>query len=229
MQDWKTGLDEHHLHQSFRVETWVESAEVGFTCSCDGEERTWRLSIKDYRSLIPETRDMFKSVQIRFQNRGAKEIAKAEKKARDLLFRHLTKEQKYSLRANNYFTVVGQDGAEYQITMGSCQNIYSMVNGERYGRFCFVPVDTKIPTNDSILAQKLMLEHDIEGFMRVANFSLVSPIGPIQKSPWGDPDVTFDDAREIDAWANRALQNAIVSAASDNNTVLPNQENANGH
>lgn len=93
------------------------------------------------------------------------------KKAKRLLYSHLTDYQKRMYRKKRYFHVVSEKGRKYRICHGDTQNIYLLENGKPAKRFCAHPHN--VPVEDAMLAQKLMLETDEQRFLRVANESPV--------------------------------------------------------
>jgi hypothetical protein len=97
---------------------------------------------------------------------------KADAKAKALLHRHLTKEQRWELRATKSVTTIGQDGRTYQITEGSCNNVFLLVDGVPKHRLCAVARLERfeqLPVYDLMLAQKLFIENDIATYLSVAN------------------------------------------------------------
>lgn len=172
-QFWSDALEEHRVHATFRTQGWAFERAVGFTCSCSGQERTWKLSLVSLRDMVPEARDAFMrlyNAQIRRDGvRRRKDEQKAQKRAKALLGRHLTREQRETLRAG-FFDLIGQDGQTYRVEKGSCQNVWRLdCDGQKSTQFCVVPDGVHIPNFDLMLIHKLMLELDIAGFMKVAN------------------------------------------------------------
>jgi hypothetical protein len=92
----------------------------------------------------------------------------AEKRAAKILDRHLTHKQRRELARKKYFHVRGQDGRTYQVTAHSQQNVFLIENGRRTMQFCAVS-SVHIPIPDLLLAQKLLIEHNIEHFLAIAN------------------------------------------------------------
>ena len=95
----------------------------------------------------------------------------ARKKAEALLKANLNKAQRKQFKKDKYFTVYGgKTKRRYHIREGTISNITECdENGILKRRLCAHPLD--VPVHDTMLAQKLMLEHDEETFLRVANFS----------------------------------------------------------
>lgn len=176
MSAWSRALEEHRSHRSFRTHGWAFSREVGFTCGCCGQEQEWRVSITSLREMLPNARDAWSRISRRSELAGNKQRKRDRKRAgvraRALLHRHLTREQRWELRATKSVTVTGQDGNAYRITEGSCNNVFLIEDGKAKYRLCAVAkLDgfKSLPVHDLMLAQKLMIENDITAYLLVAN------------------------------------------------------------
>ena len=97
--------------------------------------------------------------------------SEAVDRARRLLSWNLTAYQQRCLRIDGYFPVKGSDGGLYRIRRGSSHNVRRL---ERHGRgyrevesLCAYATGM-VPTDDTMLAQKLMLESDERAFRRIA-------------------------------------------------------------
>lgn len=96
------------------------------------------------------------------------EQEEAETKAEQLLREHLTEEQAASLDKKDAFLVSVKSGRRYKIKRGTHGNVREVdAQGKEIRSFCIQPAD--VPTADAMLAQKLMLEHDENGFHLIAN------------------------------------------------------------
>ncbi len=94
--------------------------------------------------------------------------AKVTARAESLLLSALTPDQTKDFRKTSEFTVISKDGKRtYRITYGIAGNVILIEKGKPVARYCIHP--TGIPTEDVMLAQKLMLETDEESFLRIAN------------------------------------------------------------
>lgn len=98
----------------------------------------------------------------------AKRVA-AEKRAAVLLESVLSPQECKRLADSGYFVVRGRSGCRYRIRRGRAGNI-DVVDKEGFitARLCAHPV-LCVPDSDTMLAQKLMLEHDEAAFLKVAN------------------------------------------------------------
>lgn len=105
-----------------------------------------------------------------WENQGKRrERLRAERKSKALLFRSLTREQKWELRAHQRVTVKGQDGATYRIYKWQGMNVRLLEGAEETASLCIVPTaETPIPVYDLMLAQKVLLESQIDEFMKIA-------------------------------------------------------------
>lgn len=157
----------HKEHETFRVEGWPRRRELGFTCECSGELREWRVNLTTLREALPEAREAFmrfRETKMRHGNKAQKRAQRqADRKAKDLLFRFLTRQQKWDLRGAEAFRVVGADGRTYEVG----QLTYLLEDGNRRYSFCLVPKET-LPKYDLMLAHKVLLEGDPERFLRTA-------------------------------------------------------------
>ena len=89
-----------------------------------------------------------------------------QKRARELLCRSLTREQRQSLGEHGYFDLnVG--GRHYRIRQGTHGNVRLLNGGQEVTSYCIQP--NGVPTEDAMLAQKLLLETDEPSFLRIAN------------------------------------------------------------
>jgi hypothetical protein len=99
--------------------------------------------------------------------------AKAVKERAEKLLREaLSKEQHKHLKEKGFFELVVHDSKKkatrtYRIHQGTHGNVRLVEGGREVTRYCGQPVG--VPVEDAMLAQKLMLETDEEGFLRVAN------------------------------------------------------------
>jgi len=94
---------------------------------------------------------------------------RSENRAKALLFRFLTREQKWELRAFRRVSVTGQDGRTYRIYAWQGMNVRLVEDEKETWTFCVVPkADTPLPVLDLILAQKVLLERNIEEFFKIA-------------------------------------------------------------
>lgn len=167
---WDAAFQEHRHHPTFHMHGWPYTLEYGFTCACSGVEREWRIKIAALKTMLPEAREsvirMYRHHQMRGQRVRRRALAKAEDRARALLHRYLTKEQRLELRKTRGFTMRGKDGRTYHVTLGSSTNIFVEHEGAKYA-LCVIPKEA-LPTHDVVLAQKVMLETDPEAFLRLA-------------------------------------------------------------
>ncbi len=224
MRDWNEALEAHRHCRSFHTEGWAAERAVGFTCSCGGHEQTWSLPLTDFAHQLDEYREMFlgmRRIELGLNNRGestAKRITKqADQRAKALLHRHLTKEQRADLRASRGFNLVGQNGKTYRVEEGSCRNVFLMIAGEKRVLYCVVPAAERIPVYDLMLAQKVMLESDIKHFFKIAAQEIVPRKTKAElrrqrrarrrtsDDAWGDVPITAEDAHNPQRWADERL------------------------
>lgn len=95
----------------------------------------------------------------------------ADKKAERLMLRYLTNEQKEEYLNFQNFKVRTLRGNVYRIRKGRSGNVDRLDDrGRVTGSYCAHPAND-VPNCDTMLAQKLMLEHDEDSFLSVANRS----------------------------------------------------------
>ncbi len=231
MEAFASMLMEHEQHPSFHPQGWAFTREVGFTCECSGQEQEWRICLLRISDLLPEARERLMSMHgmrnvrnyRRLNPRSAKPVKRerrrAERRAKALLHRHLTREQRWELRGSRSLTVTGQDGREYLITEGTCNNVFLLEDGEKRFRLCVVDAGMKVPVHDLMLAQKLMIEGDLSSYLGLAramnmrtNFYFDGrllldglPADEDQMRP--EPvRATYEDAQDPTGWARRLFQ-----------------------
>ncbi len=94
------------------------------------------------------------------------EEEQARVRAKALLYSALTRDQQRSLEERKFFELnVG--GKTYRIHQGTHGNVRLVQGGRETTSYCAQP--DNVPTEDAMLAQKLMLETDEQAFLRVAN------------------------------------------------------------
>lgn len=98
--------------------------------------------------------------------------AVATERANELLHAHLTDAQRSDLARDGFFFVDSLRGNKYRIRRGRVGNVDAMHQcGEKVShRLCAHP-QLYVPDGDTMLAQKLMLEHNEDEFLRLANRS----------------------------------------------------------
>lgn len=105
--------------------------------------------------------------------RKAKEAEDARKaailRARELLHSMLDVKQREQLQTSRFFEVISKNSRRtYRIHQGTHGNVKLLDDkGNEITSYCAQP--DFVPTEDSMLAQKLMIEHEEEAFLKVAN------------------------------------------------------------
>lgn len=86
--------------------------------------------------------------------------------SKNLLMEHLTPKQRQEYAAHNQFTVKGSDGRAY--TIACHRDSYNVCDGKFF--YCtHAHSNFSVPLWDELLAQKLLIQTDINAFMKVAN------------------------------------------------------------
>jgi hypothetical protein len=95
----------------------------------------------------------------------------ADERARELLVRCLSPEQRRMFKDDGTFVVETPAGMRYRITSNDTYNVIDVASGARY---CAYPGGV-LPHADRMLGQKLVLETDPDSFFRVANRHIFPP------------------------------------------------------
>ncbi len=210
---WLENLRKHEKHRSFRATSNALTLEYGFTCSCTGNKTHFNIDVRTLKERLPEAREEFDRFLTHMW--GPKPPTKSERRARALLFRYLTREQKASLRAKGFFEAQGQDGHSYRIA--AYNGIKRVEQGVETWSYCFHAEEVRLPSYDLMLAQKLFIENDIKSFLETANATDLSKKNepPENEPPENnhEPDPLWDSIREEDlndiaGWAAQHLGRA---------------------
>jgi hypothetical protein len=109
----------------------------------------------------------------------------ARRRARQLFFRFLTREQKWELRAHQRVTTIGQDGRTYRIHEYQGGNVHLVEDGIPTTTLCVVAnpaVVDDLPIHDLMLAQKILLESNVAEFLKTArSWPFRPPAPPAQR------------------------------------------------
>lgn len=233
MNLWAQQLAEHRGHPSFRVQQWPLTLEWGFTCECSGEEQEFRIRISAIKAMLPEARESLQRLYRHHMTIGTKhsrrEMRRANGKAKALLHRFLSPLQRLELRKTKGFTLTGQDGRTYLVTEGSAGNVRILEGTEPTHMLCVVAdYKTRLPIYDLMLAQKVLLENDIQFFLRTARVrdlktqgyfqsgafllgeSMPPPPPPPQcREPEPLLEIDRHDIDEPEAWVRARLQGDV--------------------
>lgn len=208
MSMWADALEQHRGHPTFKTTSCAHKLQLGFFCHCSGEREEWPLSIRSIKEMEPEARASFLRLVKHHQDHGRKKVKRrqrrADKKAKALLHRYLTQKQKWELRATKGFTVVGQDGVMYRVEGFAGV----LLPGTPFG-WC-IHSDSKVttlPDYDLMLAQKVLLESDIEAFMTTAHKFEKKPPG-MNMRPVPFLDLDNEDLDNPEQWARVRLREA---------------------
>lgn len=95
----------------------------------------------------------------------------AKERALKLLMDNLTEQQIKNFEENRCIDIEGKSGDRYKISVGRTRNIQVFgKDGQTKYHLCAHP-DLNVPDEDTVLAQKLMIQTDEEAFLRIANRS----------------------------------------------------------
>ena len=97
------------------------------------------------------------------------EILKAGERAERLFLSSLSSEQRKQYEDKKEIHLVGSNGGEYIL---ECRRAYIQNITGRGFRFCIALKDKRIPKYDIWLAQKLIIEHAEDEFLKQANIQI---------------------------------------------------------
>lgn len=99
-----------------------------------------------------------------------KKRKEADEKAEELLFLHLSEEQKKEYKETGEITVYGgETGTRYTILNKEQINVLRCDNTKQRNRLCAVPGKPGFPIADHMLNQLLMIKYQESEFLRIAN------------------------------------------------------------
>lgn len=123
------------------------------------------------REVTPAERVQLAESRLRWEQE-ARVRQKAKERAALLLQENLSEKQRLELAAKGYFTLVVASNGEkryYQVHQGRNGNVHQVdAHGNKIGQYCAHP-RISCPDEDTMLAQKLMLESQEQEFLRIAN------------------------------------------------------------
>lgn len=169
---WSVWNQQQYSGQSASVwTTWCGLNQVQgaySSLSTDSTWLAWQVQSNVHNSLAAN--------EIAAQVRRDREEAEAKRqaarrRAKKLLRSLITDEQSDSLERDNSFIVTApKSKSRYRIQRGYQGNVFSIDDaGRAIYRYCAHHADPNIPTEDHMVTQMLMLLHDEEAFLRIAN------------------------------------------------------------
>ena len=148
----------------------VDQTWTGWVTFANGRRRRVQSS-EDLGGWVQDVRppdvEFARERELAAEEREARQRRRAEAAARAMVLLRscLTEAQKAQLDENACFQVTAPSGRVYTIMQGYAGNVHS-----RGWTYC-IHMRSDIPEGDQMLAQKLMIETDEEGFLRIANAS----------------------------------------------------------
>lgn len=140
-------------------------------------EKTTGLSAEVVADVTQEADPAFRAIRAqRLREAEAEkrrlELEAANAKAHALLLRHLTEEQQAQYAANRHFDATSSAGRTFRISANG--SVYLIEDGRSTISYC-IHVDSRhrVPQEDNMLAQMLLLQHDEPEFLRIAHASSV--------------------------------------------------------
>lgn len=165
---------------SYQLESWHRTALVVDTGTTEDNCFAWGpppVVQEEQNAVVPvETPAELRARLDVYANATAR-VNAAREKARTLLLKLLTTEQKDQLEKLRYFEVIaGASRRRYRIREGIAGNIRLVdPEGREVTQYCCHPAG--LPIEDVMVAQKLQIEHDEEEFLRLANASPIPVSG----------------------------------------------------
>lgn len=181
-------LIEHMRHGGFEPVDSDEDHTIGWRCSCREDGCDVDMPIGWYNDVGRWQKGAWGRYQAiryarakRWGHQAARQMwsdfapkaptpeeLEANKKAKELLYRFLSKKQRDQLESVGYFEQVGGDGNLYRLWYGEHRSIELVEGGEVTKRLCVHP-RIIVPVGDTLLAQKLLLQGDIDRVYKTAN------------------------------------------------------------
>ena len=177
-----------HQHGEFSIKSSPREMKHYLECHCNAESPIrMTCALRDYKSRAGLR--LFKILGSFVRNPINREVSwSAHRKARDLLLRHLTKFQKQQMRALGGFGVPTRIGDFWIFGNAYDKKAFQKCNvdvqlkhdGNQYGFCIHTSKDFELPSPDIKLAQKVLLESDLESFLTIANITLLGPKKPFE-------------------------------------------------
>jgi hypothetical protein len=136
----------------------------------DTDQALWqRRALKKAGARTPRQDALLREIEDRHDPRAAspRVRAEAEERAWQLLQRNLSAEQARGLKEELSFTAQAESGSRYRIFHDGVIYGLSRQTNTPTDRFCLVPT-TELPRGDRLLALKLMIETNEQGFLGTA-------------------------------------------------------------
>lgn len=184
---WKRWVTEHHTNSATTLnlegDVVVSDGTASNVISTTGNVTIWTGWIED-QNLSREERDRRAQEHLRrnqeyeaqrIQVEGERKMAR--ERAAQLLQEALSERQRLEMAEKGFFSLTVHDSKtkeqrHYRIRKGRSGNVEQIdANGNRLKGFCIHPI-MACPDEDTMLAQKLMLETQEDEFLRVANHRL---------------------------------------------------------
>ncbi len=167
----------------------VMNTAVWNTWNADAQARLLQQMQQPAPSATPEQITARAAVDRAYRLDGAKRELnrlRSVRRARRLLEEILSPEQREQLKVHGFF-LVRQGNHIYRINRGKTHNVFLVdANGHAIENLCVIPDDyERVPEEDCMIAQKLLVEADHESFREIANIgrfgSNVLPSAPVPR------------------------------------------------
>ena len=138
------------------------------------EWESWCTAYTTGTFRAPTARFITPKADPKVERRRVRKAKAARLRAERLLQEHLDEQQRREMAERGLFQVRGPSGKVYEIdTSKQMHNVFELdARGRRIRELCIYTPG--VPQGDNLLAQKLMIEADEEGFRRIANHKVLA-------------------------------------------------------
>lgn len=149
---------------------WVTDATGTITNALDEVGDQFRVAGRVIAEELTPHLEAIREDQRRERDAAEQRRREAKARARATLERFLDAAQRKQLQTQRFFeVVVGEAKRRYRVMQGRAGNVHLVdADGRKVASYCIHP-RMGVPDEDTMLAQKLMLEHNEAEFLRVAN------------------------------------------------------------
>lgn len=159
--------------------TWVGESTATTGAANPAPNRDQYRETEEQQQARLDREEQFMREQEAARQVRLREKEEAQQKAEELLRETLEKEQLDQYEKTKWFFIISQSGKRYRIRNGWIGNIDELNEEDLIvATYCIHP-QRRIPIEDSMLTQKLMLEADEPRFLQIANKTTLSAPRPL--------------------------------------------------
>lgn len=159
-------------------QTWTDNVSISSPTSSSTTGIIWGLWAGSH-TQTSQTWDRPTAEQLRVEHERNKRLEaerltlqrerdEARARARELLMMVLSQEQRAEYEEKKQFRLYTQSGKCYLVKRGRSGNVTLIENDKEVERYCIHPPDM-VPDEDTLVAQKLLLETNEAEFLKIAN------------------------------------------------------------